>query len=297
MIAAANEIAMTRTFDAPRELVFAMWTSPDHVAWWFGPKGFTMSIESMDVRPGGSWKFVMHGPDGRDYDNHIVYSVVESPSRLCYSHIAPKFDVEITFEDVDGKTRLSSRMIFDTAETRNRIAEEHGAIQGLEQTLSRLAELAGYTATAAATDGPEMVATRVFDAPRELVFKAQTDRDMMMRWWGPHHTKNLSVDIDLRVGGKWHVKQDAFGAIHDFSGKYLEIDPPSRLVMTFVWGGAPEDTVTSYVSFEDEGGKTRLTSRIVFSSLAMRDRMISQGMAGGMMQSNERLDSLLEETQ
>ena len=74
---AQNEIAMTRTFDAPRELVFAMWTNPDHVAWWFGPKGFTMTIESMDVRPGGAWRFVMHGPDGRNYDNHIIYSVVD----------------------------------------------------------------------------------------------------------------------------------------------------------------------------------------------------------------------------
>jgi uncharacterized protein YndB with AHSA1/START domain len=87
------------------------------------------------------------------------------------------------------------------------------------------------------------------------------------------------------------------GQVHDFGGKYLEIDPPSRLVLTFEWGGAPGDALTSYVSFEDEGGKTRLTSRIVFSSVAMRDRMISQGMVGGMMQSNERLDTLLEESQ
>jgi uncharacterized protein YndB with AHSA1/START domain len=294
--AAPNEIAMTRTFDAPRELVFAMWTDPEHVAWWFGPHGFSMTIESMDVRPGGAWKFVMHGPDGRNYDNHIVYNIVDRPSRLCYSHTVPKFDVELTFEDVDGKTRLTSRMIFDTAELRNRVAEEYGAVQGLQQTFSRLAEVAEYSAAAATAPGPEMVVTRVFDAPRELVFKANTDPEMMQRWWGPHFAKNLSCEIDLRVGGEWHVKQDVLGQVHDFGGKYLEIDPPSRLVLTFEWGGAPGDVLTSYVSFEDEGGKTRLTSRVVFGSLAMRDRMISQGMVGGMMQSNERLDTLLEET-
>lgn len=295
--AASNEIAMTRTFDAPRELVFAMWTDPDHVAWWFGPHGFSMTIESMDVRPGGAWKFVMHGPDGRNYDNHIVYSIVDRPSRLCYAHMAPKFDVELTFEDVAGKTRLTSRMIFDTAETRNRIAEEYGAVQGLQQTFSRLAEIAEYTAAASTTPGPEMVVTRVFDAPRELVFKANTDPEMMVRWWGPHHARNLSCEIDLRIGGAWHVKQDVSGEIYDFGGKYLEIDPPSRLVSTFEWGGAPGDILTSHTSFEDEGGKTRLRSRIVFGSLAMRDNMISQGMFGGMMQSNERLDALLEEAQ
>ena len=296
MIAAGNEIAMTRTFDAPRELVFAMWTNPDHVAWWFGPHGFSMTIESMDVRPGGSWKFVMHGPDGRNYDNHIIYRVIDPPSRLCYSHTTPKFDVEITFEDIEGKTLLTNRMIFDTAETRDRIAEEYGAVQGLEQTLSRLADLAELTATAM-TPGPEMVVTRVFDAPRELVFKANTDPEMMLRWWGPHQTKNLLCEIDLRVGGEWHVKQDAFGQLQDFGGKYLEIDPPSRLVMTFEWGGAPGEALTSYLVFEDEAGKTRLTSRIVFNSPEIRDAMVSHGMAGGMMQSNERLDALLKESQ
>jgi len=297
MIAAANELVMSREFDAPRELVYEMWTNPEHVAWWYGPRGFTVTTESMDVRPGGSWKFVMHGPGGWEHENHLVYSVVEPPSRLCFSNKDPKFDVEISFEDVGGKTLLTYRTIFDTVEFRNLIVNEYRAEVGLRQSLDRLAEFAGYTASAAATTGPEMVATRVFDAPRDLVFKANTDPEMMMRWWGPHHTKNLSIDIDLRVGGEWRVKQDALGEIHDFGGKYLEIDPPSRLVMTFVWGGAPEDTVISYTSFEDEGGKTRLTSRIVFSSLAMRDRMISQGMAGGMLQSNERLDTLLEETQ
>jgi uncharacterized protein YndB with AHSA1/START domain len=172
MIAAANELVMSREFDAPRELVYEMWTDPEHVAWWYGPRGFTVTTESMDVRPGGSWKFVMHGPGGWEHENHLVYSVVEPPSRLCFSNKDPKFDVEITFEDVGGKTLLTYRTIFDTVEFRNLIVNEYGAEVGLRQSLERLAELAGYTAAATATSGPEMVVTRVFDAPRELVFKA-----------------------------------------------------------------------------------------------------------------------------
>jgi uncharacterized protein YndB with AHSA1/START domain len=296
MIAAANEITMSRVFDAPRELVFDMWTNPDHVAWWFGPRGFSMTIESMDVRPGGAWKFVMHGPDGRNYDNHIVYRVVDRPSRLCYSHVAPKFDVEITFEDLGGKTQINNRMIFDTAETRDRIAKEYGAIEGLEQTLSRLAIVAEGMTTAMMPN-TEFVATRVFDAPRELVFRAYTDPEMMLRWWGPHRTKNLTCEVDLRVGGTWRVKQESDGQIHDFSGTYLEIDAPERFVQTFIWAGAPDRLLTSSSTFDEEDGKTRLTAVIRFDSLETRDGMLSTGMIGGMMHCNERLDVLFAEEQ
>lgn len=297
MTAAANEIANSRTFDAPRELVFSMFTKPEHVAWWYGPHGFQTETQSMDFRPGGAWIFVMRGPDGTEYPNHVTYRVIDPPNRLVYTHVAPPFEATITFEDVAGKTRVNWVMKFEGADVRDFVAIEHNAVKGLEQTLTRLDEFAGYNATAAAATGPEMIVTRLFDAPRELVFKANTDPEMLRQWWGPHHAKNLSVDIDLRVGGEWRVKQEVFGEIHDFSGKYVEIDPPSKLAMTFVWGGAPDDVITTYNSYEDEGGKTRLTGRIVFSSLAMRDRMLSQGMAGGMMQSNERLDMLLEELQ
>ena len=135
MIAAPNEIVMSRVFDAPRELVYEMWTDPQHVESWFGPRGFTMTIESMDVRPGGSWIFTMHGPDGTDYPNHIIYRTIDPPSRLAYSHLAPKFDVEITFENERGKTRITNRMIFETAEYRDQIAQKYGAIDGLTQTV------------------------------------------------------------------------------------------------------------------------------------------------------------------
>jgi uncharacterized protein YndB with AHSA1/START domain len=69
----ARTIVTTRVFDAPRELVFEAWTNPKHLVQWWGPHGFTTTIRAIDARPGGVWRFVMHGPDGVDYENRIVY--------------------------------------------------------------------------------------------------------------------------------------------------------------------------------------------------------------------------------
>src|SRR5207248_2469506 len=81
-----REIVATRIFDAPRELVFKVWTDPKHIGNWWGPKGFATTTFSMDVRPGGVWRFVMHGPDGRDYENKITYLEVVAPERIVYKH-------------------------------------------------------------------------------------------------------------------------------------------------------------------------------------------------------------------
>ena len=143
---ADREIAMTRVFDAPRELVFAAWTDPHHVAQWWGPDGFTNTIDEMDVRPGGTWRFVMHGPDGTDYKNESIYDEVVKPERLVYNHIsAPRFQMTATFEPAGGaddageKTRLTVRMRFETAALRDQVALKFGAVEGLGQTLGRLA--------------------------------------------------------------------------------------------------------------------------------------------------------------
>ena len=78
---ADREIVSARVFDAPRELVWKAWVDPKHVAQWWGPKGFTNTIHEMDVRPGGVWRFAMHGPDGTDYKNEIVFIEVVRPER------------------------------------------------------------------------------------------------------------------------------------------------------------------------------------------------------------------------
>jgi uncharacterized protein YndB with AHSA1/START domain len=138
---ADREIVATRVFDAPRELVFQMWTDPKHVAQWWGPKGFTTTTYEMDVRPGGVWRFVMHGPDGVDYQNKIVYIEIVKPERLVYSHSGgAQFRSTVTFAEQGGKTKLTVRMLFESATELDRVVKKFGAIEGLNQTLDRLEE-------------------------------------------------------------------------------------------------------------------------------------------------------------
>lgn len=139
-----REIVVTRLLDAPRELVFKVWTDPQHVAQWWGPNGFTNTIREMDVRPGGIWRFVMHGPDGVDYDNKIVFLEVVKPERLVYDHgddveDDPNcFRVTVTFAEQGGKTLLTMRSLFKSAAARDYVVKEFGAIDGANQTLGRL---------------------------------------------------------------------------------------------------------------------------------------------------------------
>lgn len=143
---ADRELVFTRVFDAPRELVWTAWTDPRHVGEWWGPRGFTTTTHEMDVRPGGVWRFVMHGPDGTDYPNRIVYTEVMRPERLAYDHGDDdgtddvSFQVTVTFADEGGRTRLTMRMRFASAEELRRVVEEFGAVEGANQTLDRLGE-------------------------------------------------------------------------------------------------------------------------------------------------------------
>jgi uncharacterized protein YndB with AHSA1/START domain len=144
---ADREIYASRLFDAPRERVFQLWTNPQHVGKWWGPRGFTTTIHAMDVRPGGEWRFILHGPDGTDYKNRIVYIEVVPPERLVYKHAGEerddpvRFHVTVSFAAEGGKTRLTTRMVFETPEDRILVSEKYGAVEGLNQTLARLEEL------------------------------------------------------------------------------------------------------------------------------------------------------------
>ena len=225
-----REIVISRVLDAPRELVFAAWTDLRHVSRWWGPRGFTTTTAEMDVRPGGVWRFVMHGPDGVDYPNKIVFLEVARPDRLVYQHAGEgetddvKFHTTVTFDEQGGKTKLTLRMVFDTAEARSTVVEKYGAIEGGKQTLERLGE---HLATLAPA-GQQVVFTRVFDAPRELVFRAWTDPKHVARWWGPKEFTNRVGEWDARPGGG--IRLDMVGpdgTAYPMGGVFHEVAAPS----------------------------------------------------------------------
>ena len=136
-----REIVVTRVFDAPRALVFEAWTDPKHLANWWGPNGFTLTTYELDFKPGGIWRSVMHGPDGRDYKNEVVYVEIAEPERLVYRHVsAPHFQMTVTFVDDGGKTKITAQMLFETADLRDKTIKAVGAVEGLKQTLGRLGD-------------------------------------------------------------------------------------------------------------------------------------------------------------
>ena len=137
-----REIIITRLINAPRDLVFTAFTDIKHVDKWWGPEGFTNETKSMDVRVGGDWIYIMHGADGIDFDSKVHYLEVKRPERLVYNHGDWKdqgvFHVTLTFEEVHGKTWLTMKSIFSSAEERAMVVEKYHAIEGGNQTLNRL---------------------------------------------------------------------------------------------------------------------------------------------------------------
>ncbi len=228
-----RELIFTRDFDAPRELVFEAWTNPRHVAQWWGPQGFTTTIHEMDVRPGGNWRLTMRGPDGRDYNNRIVFIEVVKPARLVYKHEPEKgtepvsFETTVTFAAQGSRTEVTMRMLFPTAEARNFVVEKYHAVEGGNQTLGRLAEHLPSMGTR-----PNLVLTRIFDAPREMgVSGVRTEPARQQRWWGPKNFTNPVCEIDVRPGGAIRIDMRApDGITYPMSGVFQEIDRPRRMV-------------------------------------------------------------------
>jgi uncharacterized protein YndB with AHSA1/START domain len=133
-----REFVHTRLIEAPQEEVFRAFARPEHLARWWGPDGFSSTFETFDLRPGGTWRFVMHGPDGTNYPNENIFRVVEAPTRVVLEHIAENhhFFLTITFEAKGEQTLVGWQQVFDTAEHKQQIAAV--VERANEQNLSRL---------------------------------------------------------------------------------------------------------------------------------------------------------------
>jgi uncharacterized protein YndB with AHSA1/START domain len=209
----------------------------------------------MEIKSGGVWRYVMHGPDGRDYQNLITYLEVVEPERLTYKHGGDvecepvNFQTTVTFEKVGehgNQTRLTLRSIFPSKNARDFVIREYNAVEGGKQTLARLGEyldlLREGNSVSTRASPRQLVITRVFKAPRERVFDLWTQREHLMRWFGPKGFTIPSCTLDLRPGGAFHyAMQPPAGPIMWAKWTFREIAPPERLVFV--------------VSFTDDAGK------------------------------------------
>lgn len=239
-----REIYESRLLDAPRELVWKVFTEPHHISNFWGPVGFTTTTSKMDLRPGGVWEHVMHGPDGTDYQNTTVYVEVVKPERMVYDHISyPVFRTTVLFEKVGEKTQLSMRMVFESAEFRDSVAKQFGAVEGLIQTLNRLGEHLAKTA---------VVVERTFDAPVATVWKAITEKEQMKQWF----FETLDA-FKPEVGFQTVVTVRHNGKEFPHLWKVVEVVPEKKLAFAWSYTNYEGDSLVTIELFEEKN-KTKL---------------------------------------
>ena len=263
-----REIVITRLIDAPLERVWRAWADPAEIVRWWGPHGFTTDTNHREFKAGGLWNHTMIGPDGTRYPNASKYEEIVEKERIVYTNGGGKkdgpgvhFRSTVTFKSRGGKTEITMRAVFDTAAMRDDAVKQYGALEGGNQTLSRLAAL---------VQG-EFVISRLVEAPRQRVWKAWTDPVELAKWFGPKGFETFHAKLDFRPGGGYHYGIKGNGI--EVWGKWVfrEIDRPARLhfVQSFsdkdgglgvhplapTW---PRQTLST-ILFQDFGPKTLVT--------------------------------------
>jgi len=135
---ANRELRITRTFKAPIELMWEVWTDPEHIANWWGPNGFTTTIHKMNIEEGGEWNLTLHGPDGTNYPNHSIYKEIIPLKKIVFQHFNPNFITTVLFEAKGEETFMDWTMVFETAELRDIVVKAHKADDGMKQNVERL---------------------------------------------------------------------------------------------------------------------------------------------------------------
>ena len=269
---APNEIRIVRMYDAPPQAVWDAWTDPAQVALWWGPRGFTITTHSKDLRVGGHWTYTMHGPDGTDYPNSTLYHEVEPLRKLVYDHGGnadrpPLFRVTVLFDEVEGKTRMDMTMALADAETaaqtRTFIRHANG-----ESTWDRLAEYLGKRLE----DEEKFVINRSFEAPQDVVFDMWTTPEHLARWLPPAGMEMRFLRADIRPGGgSFYCMSNPMITMYG-RAQYEEIQRPKLLVYTQQFCDEHEnisrhpmaptwpETMRTKVEFNAEGpNRTRVT--------------------------------------
>jgi uncharacterized protein YndB with AHSA1/START domain len=310
--ASDRDILITRVYDAPVARVWAAWTDPAQLAQWWGPRGFTITTHSRDLRAGGTWDYIMHGPDGKDWPNFTRYLEVEPRQRLVYDHgassadAAPMFRVTATFRDLGARTELEIRMTLPTPEaaraTRGFIKAANG-----NSTWDRLAEYVEKQETSQEI----FVINRSFEAPIERMFDLWTTPEHLAQWLPPTGFAMRFHRVDIRTGGDGFFSMSNGEFTMHGRQQYVLVQRPDRLEYTQVFTdehehivrhpGVPTwpETMHTTVTFTSEGPTTtRVTVRWALvgevSAVELATFVAERaGMTQGWTGSFEKLEELL----
>lgn len=270
----SNEIRIIRTYDAAVEDVWDAWTDPEQVGKWWGPRGFTLTHHSKELRPGGIWHYTMHGPDGTDYPNKTLYHEVVEHQKLVYDHGGyderkPLFRVTVFFKALGPeRTEMDMTMTLPTPEAAEEI---RGFIKqaGGNATWDRLAEYLEKESSGK----EQFVINRTFAAPIDVVFEMWTDPQNLSQWLPPTGFTMELIKSAIEPGKRtcWKMTNGA-GATMYGNCDYHEIQKPNKIVYTQqfadeqgnvsrhphapVW---PETMLTTVVLTEEDPDETRVT--------------------------------------
>lgn len=310
-----KELKITRIFDAPVELVWRAWTDPASTMRWWGPKDFTTPLIRMDFRVGGTYLYDMRSPEGKDFwDTGTILNIDpmkkivltdsfsdENGNVVPASHYGMTGDfpmealVTVTFRNQKGKTKFTLHYegippgeILEQAragwnesfDKLDRVLEEEKA--RLEKNVIVLEK------------GKPAMLTRIIEAQPARVFAACTDPALIPRWWGPANLTTVVEKMDARSGGSWRfIQRDTQGNEYAFHGVYHEVSP-DRIVQTFEFEGTPGQVMLQVTTFEDLGGRTKLTDKSVIESQKAIEEMLKSGMLEGWRETIDRLADLAE---
>ena len=304
-----NELYITRLYEAPVKLVWDAWVDPKQVAKWWGPRGFTITTKSKDVRTGGNWIYTMHGPDGVDYPNRTEFLEVEKYSRLVYDHGANDtqpalFRVTVVFTDLGGKTKMDMTMALATPEAAKEIKKFIKKAGG-ESTWDRLAEYL--------SSDDKFVINRSFDAPIDVIFDMWTNPKHVTQWLPPVGFNMEYIKPDIIKGGTSFFvmtgpdNMKMYGKAH-----YTDITKPNRIVYEQVFCDENENVsrhpmaptwpekMRVTIELNEEGpDKTRVTGTTeVIGEASAIERETFHGAKAGMTQgwtgSFDKLETLLD---
>jgi uncharacterized protein YndB with AHSA1/START domain len=229
----SSVISLTRVYDAPLQAVWEAWTNPEEVQHWWGPRGFTLTTHSHDLRTGGNWHYTMHGPDGTDYENTTQYLEVVPGQRMVYDHGGhkdrpPLFRVTALFTERNGRTQLDMSMTFATPE----VAEQtRGFIRkaGGDGTWDRLAEYLGKHRAGQ----EQFFITRTFDAGIEQVYEMWSNPEPLGAWLPPTGSTMRFLRAELHVGGTsfYAMTRPDGGTMYGLI-KYIALEKPHRIAYT-----------------------------------------------------------------
>jgi uncharacterized protein YndB with AHSA1/START domain len=228
----ANELYLTRYYDAPVHSVWDAWVDPAQAAHWWGPRGFSITTHSKDLRVGGQWSYTMLGPDGTDYPNKTTYLEVEEGVKLVYDHGGNDdrpaiFRVTVLFSEVAGKTVMDMTMSF-ASEVIAKQTQQFIKAAGGDATWDRLGEY-----LAKKLSGKEVFFIhRELDAPREKVFDVWTDPQHVVQWLAPKGLNMVFIEADIRTGGKSFYRMGNESFMMYGRAAYQQVIRPQTVIYT-----------------------------------------------------------------